>query len=76
MENISLSVEENVLQRANARAIAQGTTVNALLYNYLKHYADDLPTYQQATQRILQIAKQSNASSAKPRWTRDSLHER
>jgi len=76
MATLNLPVEDSLLQRAASLAITQGTTLNALLNNYLKQYVNNETPYQQATQRILELAKQSNAMSENGRWTRDSLYER
>ncbi len=76
MATLNLPIEDNLLQRANSRAVAQGTSLNALLYTYLKHYAEKPASCQQATRRILQLAKQSRSHSDNPRWTRESLYER
>lgn len=76
MATLNLPVEDNLLQSAASLAIKKGTTLNTLLNNYLKQYVDSETSCQQATQRILQLAKQSNAMSEKDGWTRDSLYER
>ncbi|MCP4696893.1 MAG: hypothetical protein GY862_08605 [Gammaproteobacteria bacterium] len=75
MATLNLSIEDQLLQRASARATARGTSLNTLIYNYVKQYADSQISCQQATQRILQLARQSRAVSEQPRWTRDSLYE-
>jgi len=76
MAILNLPIEDSLLQRAASLALTQGTTLNALLNNYLKQYVNNETPYQQATQRILQLAKQSNATSENEHWTRDSLYER
>lgn len=76
MVTLNLPVEENLLQCAASLAIKKGTTLNILLNNYLKQFVDSETSCQQATQRILQLAKQSNTISEKNGWTRDSLYER
>jgi hypothetical protein len=76
MATLNLPVEDSLLQSAASLAIKKGTTLNILLNNYLKQYVDSETSCQQATQRILQLAKQSNAMSEKDGWIRDSLYER
>ncbi len=76
MAILNLLIEDNLLHRAQSRAVAQGVSLNALLDSYLRNYANKPVTCQQATQRILQLAKESQAASDKPRWTRESLYER
>ena len=76
MATLNLPMEDNLLQRAQSRAAAQGTTVNALLQGFLRNYADKSVACQQATRRILQLARESHVVSNRPRWTRESLYER
>nr|VFJ43110.1 MAG: hypothetical protein BECKDK2373C_GA0170839_10043 [Candidatus Kentron sp. DK] len=75
MATLNLPLEDNLLQRAESRAAAQGTTVDALLQGFLQNYADKSVVCQRATRRILQLARESRAVSRRPRWTRESLYE-
>ena len=54
----------------------EGTSVNALLRDYLERYISKGQQYRQATNNILAIAKRSAAASQGRRWTRDELYER
>jgi len=76
MATLNLPLEDNLLQRAQSRATAQGTTVDALLEGFLQNYANKSVACQQATRRILQLARESRVASGQPRWTRESLYER
>nr|VFJ74493.1 MAG: hypothetical protein BECKFW1821C_GA0114237_10635 [Candidatus Kentron sp. FW] len=76
MATLNLPLEDNLLQRAQSRAAAQGTTVDALLQGFLQNYANRSVACQQATRRILELAKESRTASDSPRWTRESLYER
>lgn len=59
------------------RALDQGTSVNALLRDYLTSYAgtDEL---RGAMRRLLELSEASPSGSGPQgrTWTRDSLHER
>ena len=76
MSNLTISVDEAVLKQARMRALEEGTSVNALLRDYLERYISKGQQYRQATNNILAIAKRSAAASQGRRWTRDELHER
>nr|VFK57942.1 MAG: hypothetical protein BECKTUN1418F_GA0071002_11306 [Candidatus Kentron sp. TUN]VFK59390.1 MAG: hypothetical protein BECKTUN1418D_GA0071000_11015 [Candidatus Kentron sp. TUN]VFK66896.1 MAG: hypothetical protein BECKTUN1418E_GA0071001_11266 [Candidatus Kentron sp. TUN] len=76
MATLNLPLEDNLLQRAQSRAAAQGTTVDALLQGFLQNYAHKSVACQQATRNILQLARESRMASDSPRWTRESLYER
>ncbi len=77
MANLTITVDDVLLKRARIKALEDGTSVNALLREYLEAY-----TGTQRTQRALagfaELAAQSEASSgpAGRTWTRDELHDR
>lgn len=77
MANLTLSIDESVLRRARIRALEQGTTVNALVRDYLERVAGEDPA-REATRNFLALAKRSKAGSGpKGRtWTRDDLYDR
>ena len=76
MSNLTISVDEAVLKQARMRALEEGTSVKALLRDYLERYISKGQQYRQATNNILAIAKRSAAASQGRRWTRDELYER
>ncbi|MEM7019610.1 MAG: hypothetical protein AAF512_20025 [Pseudomonadota bacterium] len=76
MANLTITIEDRLLQKARLRALEQGTSVNALLRDYLERYAGEPEPYRQATEQILQLASSTEASGEGQRWTRDSLYER
>lgn len=71
MSNLTISVDEAVLKQARMRALEEGTSVNALLREYLERYISKGQQYRQATNNILAIAKRSAAASEGCRWTWD-----
>ena len=77
MANLTITVDDYLLKRARIKALEEGTSVNALLREYLEGYT--------GTQRIsaalagfAELAESSEASSGADgrTWTRDELHER
>lgn len=74
MANLTLVIEEDVLLRARKRALDQGTSVNAVLRNYLEGYAGREESAA-AMRAFIRRAASAKARS-KGRWTRDELHER
>ena len=77
MSNLTLSVEDDVLRRARMRALAQGTSVNALVREYLGEFAGEGPAAEGA-RGFLALASRASASSgaAGRTWTRDDVHGR
>jgi hypothetical protein len=77
MANLTIVVNEAVLQRARARALESGTSVNAVLSEYLTHYAGADPA-KRALSAFLDVVSGLDAGSGADgrRWTREELHDR
>jgi len=73
--NLTISVDDEVLRKARIRALQQGTSVNAVLREFLTSYAgaDD---ERAARRRLAQLARASTASSGAGgrTWTRDEIY--
>lgn len=76
MANLTITIDDEVLRRARTRAIAQDTSVNALLRDYLEAFAAADAAWDQATAAILQLSSRSASGRGDHRWSRDELHER
>jgi plasmid stability protein len=76
MANLTIAIEDELLQRARVRALQQGTSVNAVLRQYLQAWTDDSRSRQTAIREILDLANSIDTGSGGRRWTRDELHER
>jgi len=76
MANLTITVDEEVLRQARIRALEQGKSVNAILAEYLRSYADRTTAQVDATQTLIGLSRKSTSSRGGRRWTRDELHER
>ncbi|MGI8895561.1 MAG: hypothetical protein ACR2HE_07920 [Casimicrobiaceae bacterium] len=76
MANLTIAVEDEVLKKARLKALEQGTSVNALLRDYLTHFAGTRSAQEHAARGFLAVAAKSKARRGSRRWTRDELHER
>lgn len=74
MTNLTLSLDENVLKRARIRAMLQGTTVNALVRDYLTRLAGESQAAQGMAD-FLRIAAEAQATSGGRSWSRDDLYD-
>ena len=76
MANLTLTIDDSLLQAARVRALEQGTSVNALVRSYLEHFAGERA--HEAVTAFLERSAKSEASSGRDgrSWTRDELHER
>ena len=76
MANLTVVVEPDVLKRARLRALEQGTSVNAVIRDYLAQYAGARNVQEQALARILELSERSGARRGRRSWTRDDLYDR
>nr|CAA6814106.1 MAG: Unknown protein [uncultured Thiotrichaceae bacterium] len=74
MVELTITVDEQLLKSARDLAAQEGTSVDTVLREHLERYAGENTQYEQATRRILDIAKRSTAVSNGKRWTRSDLY--
>jgi hypothetical protein len=75
MANLTLSLDDSVLQQAREAALRDRTSVNALLRDFLLRYVDVKRRRFEALDVLDAIAARNNARSDQS-WSRDALHER
>ncbi|MEM1332151.1 MAG: DUF6364 family protein [Actinomycetota bacterium] len=76
MANLTVAIDDDLLQRARQRALANGTSVNALVRDYLTSYAGD---DEMASRRaFVELAQRMEAELdySNRTWTRDDLYDR
>jgi hypothetical protein len=75
--NLTLAIDDDLLLRARRRALDQGTSVNAVVRDYLTTYAGQEEEVE-AWRRIVEIAKSASGSSGPEgrTWTREDLYDR
>jgi len=77
MANLTIVVDDRLLKRARMRALEDGTSVNAVLRDYLAAYAGG-SSLQEARATYVTMAEAAAASSGPGgrTWTREDAHER
>ena len=76
MGNLTIAIDEESLKKARIRALQEGTSVNALLREFLDSYAGVRREQKEAAGRILALSSSSKSKRGGRTWTRESLHER
>lgn len=76
MSNVTIAVDAQVLERARARALALGTSVNAILRAHLEAFAGANAERERALAELTSLAQRSASGSGGRRFTRDELYER
>lgn len=77
MANLTLTIDEATLRLARIRALELGTSVNAVVREYLETFAEGAAG-REGIGTFLALTEQSQASSGAGgrSWTRDDIHER
>lgn len=76
MANLTITVNDDSLKKARIRALQEGTSVNALLQEYLDSYSGVRRAQQDAVEKILTVSRQSKSRRGGRNWSRDELYER
>lgn len=75
MANLTLSLEDELLQKAREAALREHTSVNALVREYLTRYVNARSRRLEALDALDTLAARSSSRSGQ-RWSREELHER
>ncbi len=76
MANLTLTIDEDVLRRARIRALERGTSVNAVVREFIERYAGG-EREREALRAFGELADRAQASSG-PRgrsWSRAELYD-
>lgn len=76
MKNITLSVDEETLERVKVVAAKRKTSVNAIVRDYLDTIATAEDRTERARRRLLELARDSKAEAGPITWKRDDLYDR
>jgi len=76
MANLTIAIPDDILKSARRRALEQGTSVNAVLRDYLSQFAGAQSAQASAAQRVLELSRAARSGRGKAKWSRDDLHER
>lgn len=75
-KNITLAVDEDVLRKARVVAAQRGTSVNALVRDYLVELASRDERAELARRRLLELAEESTAEMGPDyKWNRAALYD-
>jgi len=75
MANLTIVIADDLLRKARIRAAELGTSVNAVVRDYLATWAGGVQR-DHAIDRLIDKSKRARSARAGRRWTRDELHER
>ena len=73
--NVTLSIDDEVIQRARRKAEAMGTSVNQLIRDYLERLAGETDVPEDAGE-FERLSRMAQGNSRGWKFNRDELHER
>ncbi len=76
MGNLTIAVDDESLKKARIRALQEGTSVNALLREFLDSYSGVCREQREAASRIARLSRVAQSRRGGLKWTRDERHER
>ena len=76
MKNLTLAIEEAVLEEVRVYAAKRKTSVNGLVRDFLQGIAEQENKTARARRRLAELVEKSSLEVGSKNWTRDDLHER
>lgn len=76
MKNLTLRIDEMLLDQARRIAMEQGTSVNSLIRDYLEEFVQKHDRQAKARKELARMFRESTADSGGITWTREELYER
>jgi plasmid stability protein len=76
MANLTIAIEDDILKKARLKAVEDGTSVNAVVREYLREYTGNASERVESARRLIALAHESGADVGSVTWTREQLHDR
>ena len=77
MANLTITIDDEILNRARIRAQTEQTSLNDVLLKFLESYAGTSTAEQAAAVReLIELSRQIKSRHVGKRWSREELHER
>jgi hypothetical protein len=77
MKNITLAIDDDVLDKVRAYAVERKTTVNAIVRRHLEKIAGENDMQAEARRQLLRLAEESKGRlSPDYVWNREELYDR
>jgi hypothetical protein len=76
MANLTLSIDDTILEEARKAAARNGTTVNAIVREHLARLATRESRIERARRRLADLAERSTAQVGPRDWSREDLYDR
>jgi hypothetical protein len=74
--NLTVTIDDELLRRARLRALEAGTSINAVLREYLEAFAGAQAGREAAVRSLLDLSRKAKSRRGGRTWSREDLHER
>jgi len=74
--NVTLAIDDDLLQKARVKAVHENTSVNAVLREFLAQWVRDEDERTRLAERVVAHLSGEEYRSGGIVWTRDELHAR
>ena len=74
MTNLTLAIDERLLRKARIQALKQGTSVNAVVREFLEEYVGGRASHDRAIDDLLALSARARSRRGGRKWTRAELH--
>lgn len=74
--NLTLSIDREILRKAQKAALDRGASVDELVRSYLERLANEADSRTSAIEDLREVFRTSKARIGGARWSREDLHER
>ena len=76
MKNITLALDDTLLDEVRTIAANRKTTVNAMVRDFLHRIAQQESRAESAMRELVRMSERTNAKLGPVTWTRDELYDR
>ncbi|TPN83709.1 hypothetical protein FJ987_25575 [Mesorhizobium sp. CU2] len=76
MKNITLAVEEGILEQVKLAAAEQRTTVNGMVREFFEAVAAKRRAKDEAREALLRLAREAAGDMGGKQWNREALYDR
>ncbi|MFI6997632.1 DUF6364 family protein [Nocardia sp. NPDC050175] len=74
--NLTLQLDEEVITSTKVIAVQRGTSVSAMVAQYLREIAQDAERYEYAKQQALELMANAEGHGGHINWSREDLYDR
>jgi plasmid stability protein len=76
MANLTIAIEDDVLKKARLKAVEDGTSVNAVVREFLREYTGNASRRVESAKQLIALAHESATEIGPITWKREDLYDR